>query len=136
MNTINRTGKRSLKFEGELLAIVDGNYREPEKTRWHSIFIWQSEGDKSVPIWKRQKKLVVSIIYHSRLFRELEYSDAEVFENEASAAEYLENYDFPNQANIGIATPEFQQRELDALKLDWKHLVSRIITKLGHQTIH
>lgn len=119
--TLKRTGKPSLRFQGELLAQADGWQQNGcNQNRWHALTAYRTTGGK----------YVVSISYRTRWQGESDHDFAEVCSDAQSAAAVFQGYDaveFVAGYPPGNAYAEKQARLIQDLTQRYAVLVSEVL---------
>ncbi len=123
--TVQRTGQRSLSFDGESIASASSRqHAGKERNRWHEIEVWKTATGK----------FVVGIGYETQWEGEADFADAMVFDSKEQAATLLEEYIFPNVASIGYppgaAYGERQARMMAELEEAFRHAAGAVIRAL------
>lgn len=120
--TIERTGKRPLMFEGELVEEMYGV--NGKANRWHDISVYKTAGFK----------FVVVIKYTSNWEGEIGFTTAEIAETPDEVADVLEHHDCTSYVQgFPPISPEHVRKQEALLKdisLRYKELVSFILSKL------
>jgi|GEM_PF-2008447 len=120
---IQRTGKRPLVFEGELIEEMYG--ANGRANRWHDISIYKTVGFN----------FIVVIKYTSTWDNEVQFQSAMIVESVDEIASCLENHDCTEYVQgIPPISPEHikkQEALLQDIKLRYKDLVSFILSKLS-----
>ncbi len=120
--TLERTGKRPLMFEGELVDEVFG--ATGKVNRWHDVSVYKT----------RTFKFVVLIQYQSTWDGEIDHSTVEVADTPEDVARILEEHDpisyvqgFPPISSQHVLKQEALLRDI---RLRYLELVSRLLSKM------
>lgn len=123
--TVPRSGKAPLKFEGKLLAEQSGKTATGrDRNRWHDVSIYRSKGGK----------YVASVTYRTVWQGEIGHDAAEIFDDGAEAAKWLEAFD--PTANVGGYPPQDayaakQARLMADIRAAFGAQVSNVIEEAG-----
>lgn len=102
---IERTGKSSLAFDGEVVASVDGcDVNGKEQNRYHDLALWRTDTGK----------YVLDIQYVTKWRGELGYRHAEIVEP-GEVAERLRAYDPCAHVQGFPDRPEYADRQVNLL---------------------
>ena len=123
---IERTGQRSLEFEGEQLAETSTkNHAGKERNRWHELSVWKTQSGK----------FVAAVSYRTQWEGEAGYDDALVFDSLEQVATLFEEYIFPNIGSIGYPPSttyaDRQARLMADLEQAFRHAAGSLLAKLG-----
>jgi hypothetical protein len=115
--TIKRTGRKPVKFSGNLLSEVGGSYFNGQQlNRYHRLRLYKT----------MSKRYVLEIKYQTCWEGEFDYSEVEVFADSQEIGYFLETYNHWSKEYISEYLDSDHSRTSQIIKI-FKHLVEDLL---------